>query len=204
MKSYLAVLLLILGPAPLIRAEIQTDWAFHSSGAGSRLVESVPGKDFPFVEGGSDEVDNDQTVRLYVLTAQQFAGDKEEQVFVRWWDGAMAHWIMGTWVENLALKADAPGTRFRDQPAEGAVTVDLWKIEIPPWITRPGENFYAIQLKAYSLETSDERFLLSRPGGDFTRTNNLGQIWSASEEFDGQDWRINVWENPLRNSGPAE
>ena len=57
---------------------------------------------------------------------------------------------------------------------------------------KPGDNFYAIQLKGYREGRSEERYLLSRPGGDFSRTNRLGQVWSASEEFDGQDWKINV------------
>ena len=106
----------------------------------------------------------------------------------------MSHWIMGTWVKNIELDAARRETRLHDQPAEGTATVDLWKIDIPAWITQPGENFYAIQLKGYADGASEERYLLRKPGGDFSRTNNLGQIWSASEEFDGQDWMINIWQ----------
>ena len=113
----------------------------------------------------------------------------DEQIHVRWWDGARPHWIMGGWVSNIVLNTN---NRFRDLPAEGEVKLDLWKIDIPPWITQPGDNFYAIQLKGCLQDQVEERFLLNRAGGDFTQTNNLGQIWSASEEFDGQDWTITI------------
>ena len=116
----------------------------------------------------------------------------DEQIYVRWWDGTMSHWVMGTWVKNVILDAAQSDARFHDLPTEGIAPLDLWKIEIPPWITQPGENFYAIQLKGFAQNTSDERYLLSKPGGDFSRTNNFGQVWSASEEFDGQDWVIHV------------
>ena len=197
MKSFLSVLLTVLWIGSVAMAEIQTDWAYHSIGDGGRFLETIPGQSGAFVEGGSDQADNDQTIRLFLLTAQQFAGDMDEQDFVRWWDGTMAHWVQGQWVENITLKSDPSGPRFHDLPLLDSVTVDLWRIEIPPWITQPGENFYAIQLKAFSPESTFERYLLSRSGGDFTRTNNLGQIWSASEEFDGQDWKINVWQQPI-------
>ncbi len=197
MKTFLAVLLSMLWTGTSVRAEIQTDWAFHSIGDGGRFAETVPGQTTCFVEGGSDQIDNNQTVRLFLLTARQFAGDLDEQVFVRWWDGTMAHWIQGQWVQNITLPSDPPETRFHGLPKEGTATLDLWRIDIPPWITQPGENFYAIQLKAFSPDATYERYLLSRSGGDFTRTNNLGQVWSASEEFDGQDWKINVWQDPL-------
>jgi hypothetical protein len=127
-----------------------------------------------------------------LLTGADFAGELDEQVFVRWWDGTMSHWIMGSWVKHVTLDASRPETAFHGQPTEGTVTLDLWKIEIPPLVTQPGENFYAIQIKGYSQDSADERYLLSRPGGDFSRTNRLGQIWSSSEEFDGQDWMVNI------------
>lgn len=202
MKPTAVILLLALWLAPSGRADIRTDWAYHSAGLDGRLADTVPGKSMHFLDGGRDQMHNDQTVRIYLITAHNFAGDMDEQVFVRWWDGAMAHWIMGQWVDNLHLQSDPAAGRFRNQPLDGTVDLDLWKIEIPSEVTRPGENFYAIQLKAFSPETTAERYLLSRPGGDFTHTNNLGQIWSASEEFDGQDWKVNIWKDPL--PPPAE
>ena len=194
MRIIVPILSFLLLSAPSSRAEIQSDWAYHSSGDEARTVEPVPGETFSFLANGSAAIPDGETITIYLLTANDFAGEWEEQVFVRWWDGAMSHWIMGHWVKNIELDAARPEARLHDQPAEGTVTVDLWKIDIPAWITQPGENFYAIQLKGYAEGASEERYLLRKPGGDFSRTNNLGQIWSASEEFDGHDWMIIIWQ----------
>ena len=192
MKPHPPFLLFLLLAAATAQADIQTDWAYHADGSGNRTSEQVPGDHFAFLANGTDQVGDGDTVTLHVLTARNFAGDMDEQIYVRWWDGYMSHWIMGTWVKGITLEAGRPGMTLRGLPKEGTVDVDLWKIEIPPWITQPGENFYAIQLKGCTPDTSEERYLLSRPGGDFSRTNNLGQIWSASEEFDGQDWKVDI------------
>ena len=192
MKPYSAFLLFSLMAAMASGAEIQTDWAYHAAGSGSRMSERIPGEDFTFLANGTDQIADGDTVALYVLTDSNFAGDMDEQIYVRWWDGYMSHWIMGVWVKNVALDASRPESTFRGLPVEGTREVDLWKIEIPPWITQPGENFYAIQLKAGAPNSSEERYLLCRAGGDFSQTNNFGQIWSASEEFDGQDWKVDI------------
>jgi hypothetical protein len=186
----LAVLLLV----PAAFADIQTDWAYHSAGSGSRMSDPVPGEDFNFLANGSDQVGDADTITLFLLTARDFAGDMEEQIYVRWWNGTMSHWIMGRRVKTITLDSSRPETRFRNLPGEGTVDLDLWKIEIPAGITQPGENFYAIQLKGFAQGGSEERYLLSKPGGDFSRINNLGQVWSASEEFDGQDWMMSIWQ----------
>jgi hypothetical protein len=192
MKLCPAFLSLCLFAAPATRADIQTDWAYHAIGSASRMSERVPGEEFHFLANGTDQVSDADTVTLYLLTAPDFAGDMDEQIYVRWWDGAMSHWIMGSWIKNVTLDAARPETCLRGLPTEGTVTLDLWKIEIPPWITQAGDNFYAIQLKGYAQESTDERYLLNQPGGDFSQTNNLGQAWSASEEFDGQDWKVQI------------
>jgi hypothetical protein len=192
MKPYPVFLSFALLVVQSALADIQTDWAYHAAGGGSRLSEPVPGEDFKFLANGTDQISDADTVTLYVLTARDFAGDMDEQIYVRWWDGTMSHWIMGGWIKTLTLDASRPETCLRGLPAEGPVTLDLWKIEIPPWITQPGDNFYAIQLKGYASGTSEERYLLSKAGGDFSQTNNLGQVWSASEEFDGQDWKVQI------------
>lgn len=192
MKTSRAFWSMLLLSVSVACADIQTDWAYHAVGSASRVSDLVPGETHPFLANGSDQIADGEAIVLYVLTARDFAGDMDEQVYVRWWDGTMSHWIMGTWVKNVDLDAAAPESRFRGLPAEGSVVVDLWKIEIPEWITQPGENFYAIQLKGFAGDAAEERYLLSAPGGDFTQTNNLGQVWSASEEFGGQDWRVNI------------
>lgn len=192
MRSTVAFLMFAVWAVRPVLADIQTDWAYHAVGSGSRTTERVPGEEFSFLANGTDQVADGDTVTLYVLTTNNFAGDMDEQLFVRWWDGAISHWVMGTWVKAIRLDASRPDGIFRDLPAEGTVLLDLWKIEIPPEITQPGENFYAIQLKGYHEGASEERYLLRHAGGDFSRTNNFGQIWSASEEFDGQDWKIEI------------
>ena len=192
MKSAFSFLLIVLVAAATANAEIQTDWAYHAVGSAGRLTEPVPGETFTFLANGSDQIPDGDTVTLYVLTAGDFAGALDEQIYVRWWDGYMSHWIMGTWVKNVALDAAQPETRFRGLPEEGTVDLDLWRIEIPASITQPGDNFYAVQLKGFAPDSSDERFLLRQPGGDFCHSNNFGQVWSASEEFDGQDWMVQI------------
>ena len=192
MKQHSACLLFSLLAAAAAGADLQTDWAYHAIGSGDRATERVPGESFTFLGNGTDQVPDNDTVALHVLTARNSAEDMDEQIYVRWWDGYMSHWIMGAWIKTLTLDAAQAETTFHGQPREGTVELDLWKIEIPSCITQPGENFYAIQLKACPADTAEERSLLSRPGGDFSQTNNLGQIWSASEEFDGQDWKVNI------------
>ncbi len=192
MKPCLACLPVLLLAATATFAEIQADWAYHAVGGASRLSERVPGETFTFLANGTDEVGDGDTLTLYVLTAADFAGEMEEQIYVRWWDGAMSHWIMGSWLKKVELDAARPETCFHSLPAAGTVALDLWKVDIPPWITQAGDNFYAIQLKGFAGGTSEERYLLSKPGGDFSQSNNLGQVWSASEEFDGQDWKVQV------------
>ena len=192
MKSLAASLALFLLAARGVSADIQTDWAYHSIGLADRLATKVPGEDCRFLANGTDQIPAGDNLTLYLLTACDFAGPMDEQVYVRWWDGAMSHWIMGSWVKNIVLDAAGAGLRFKGLPAAGTVMLDLWKIDIPEWITQPGENFYAIQLKGFAEGGSDERYLLSKPGGDFAHTNNLGQVWSSSEEFDGQDWKVNI------------
>ena len=194
MKKCLAYLLFAAWVSPLIAQEMKTDWSYHAAGSSSRWTETVPGENFTFLANGSDQVGDNDTITLYLLTDQNFADDMDEQIFVRWWDGTMSHWIMGSWVKNVFLDSGKPETQFRNLPSEGPLCLDLWKVEIPSWITQPGENFYAIQLKGFASGSSNERYLLSKMGGDFSRTNQFGQVWSASEEFDGQDWMINVWQ----------
>ena len=192
MNRLFAILLGSLCAVLTARADIRTDWAYHAVGNGDQTSERVPGESFAFLANGTAQVPDGDTVTLYVLTAKDFAGEMDEQVFVRWWDGYMSHWIMGTWVKNVSLDAAQPETRFRGLPDAGTVDLDLWRIEIPASITQPGDNFYAIQLKGYAPDSSDERFLLRQPGGDFCHSNNFGQVWSASEEFDGQDWMVQI------------
>lgn len=192
MKRLFVILLGTLCAAWTAQADIRTDWAYHAVDSDSRTSEPVPGEGFAFLANGTAQIPDGDTVTLYVLTAKDFAGEMDEQVFVRWWDGFMSHWVMGVWVKNVALNGAQPETRFHGLPTDGTVELDLWRIEIPAALTQPGDNFYAIQLKGFAPDGFDERFLLRRPGGDFCHSNNFGQVWSASEEFDGQDWMVQI------------
>ena len=191
MNRLLAIFFALVAAAAQAR-EIQMDWAYHSGKPDERASERVPGESFAFLANGSESILSSDPVTIFLLTPQNFAGDLDEQVFVRWWDGSMAHWIMGTWVQNVVLDSGNPDGRFRGLPESGSITLDLWRIEVPSWVTQPGLNFYAIQMKGFSSDESEERFLLKRSFGDFSRTNRLGQIWSASEEFDAQDWSVEI------------
>lgn len=188
--TLLLTVILLAATLPAPAGDIQIEWAYHSAGNTARMTERVPGETMFFLANGVETVSSSATVTLYVLTDKDFAGDMDEQIFARWWDGSRANWIMGAWVKNIELNADT--LPFRGHPETGTRVLDLWRIDIPPQITRPGDNFYAIQLKGFQDDQTIERYLLKSPGGDFSRTNQLGQIWSASEEFDGQDWRIRV------------
>lgn len=187
----LAAAAALAGTVGATAQEIRTGWAYHAAEGVPPATETVPGEDFAFLANGTAEIPQDKTVTLYVVTDHEFAGDLDEQVFVRWWDGYMAHWVMGTWVKNIWLSPSLP---LRGLPADeaGNTMVDLWKVDVPSWITQPGENYYAIQLKGCRGGMSEERYLLRRGAGDFSRRNALGQVWSSSEEFDGQDWSVSI------------
>ena len=169
--------------------DFRMDWAYHAAEGVEAAAEKVPGEEFCFLANGRSAIPQNEPVTLYVMTDRGFAGDFDEQVFVRWWDGYMAHWVMGTWVKNIRL---SPSMQVRGRPEEGEKLVDLWRVDIPAWITQPGDNFYAIQLKGCNAGYCEERYLLRRGEGDFSRRNPLGQAWSSSEEFDGQDWRVKI------------
>lgn len=163
--------------------DIDTSLLFHSASPDAPTATLVPGETFPFIQ--LPPAGSHAPVRIHVLTSTDFAGPLDEQVYVRWWDGRMAHWIMGYWVRNL------PAEVFSGAIPAGS-RVDLWRVEIPDYVWQSGQQFYAIQVKGYQNGTSVDRYLLGRSGGDFTHTNSLGQIWSASEEFEGQDWAVTL------------
>lgn len=164
------------------------DWAYHAAEGADPSILSVPGLSTGFLDAPAAA---SSPVSVFVLTDHDFAGDWKEQVGVRWWDGRMAHWITGNWIKNVT-RDDLSGTADWASALPGGTVFDLWRVEIPAWIPQPGDNYYAIQLKAVGPAETVERYLVARGGGDFSRTNALGQVWSASEEFDGQDWRVTI------------
>ena len=115
MKHAAAILTLsgLLAAEAAAAGDFCTEWAYHSAGSEARLTERVPGGEHCFLANGAVEAAASDTVTLYVLTARNFAGDMDEQVFVRWWDGTMAHWSWApgcaTW--NWTLATDSAGSR---------------------------------------------------------------------------------------------
>lgn len=182
----------------IAHAEMNMEWAYHddSDGIEHRATEKVPGETFSFLANGSTSVSQADTVILYVLTANQFAGEGEEQVYLRWWNGQEEHWIQGQWEKNIWLGEGEKGIGgFHGFPRWGEVMVDLWKFEVPSEITKAGDNFYTIQLKHWSDAGAEERYLLRESAGDFGGKNDLGQAWTASSEgFFGKDWKVSVTE----------
>ena len=180
----------------LAAGAMELDWAYHSArDQDTRTSETVPGHDLKFVLNGTTEIPDGDGITLYILTANQFAGDAEEQVFVRWWNGQEEHWIAGEWVANLHLGSAGEGVGvFRGQPEFGTAMVDLWKVDIRPEITRPGENYYVIQLKAWSDRGVIEHYLIRDARADTANVNNMGQAWTAGADYTGHDWSLRILE----------
>ena len=160
---------------------IDTSALFHALPGDDPAARDVPGEGLPFLQ--LPPPGSDAPAVIHLLTPTDFAGPLDEQVYVRWWDGQTAHWIMGCWVRNVPAADVSPLL-----PPDAIL--DLWRVEVPASARRDGPQYYAIQVKGADASRSVERYLLARPGGDFTRTNALGQIWSSSEEFEGQDWPV--------------
>jgi hypothetical protein len=193
-KSLFLLAGLILA-AQAFAADLNVDWAYHddADGRDDRAIEKVPDQTFCFLGNGSTNIADADTVTLYVLTANQFAGDADEQVFVRWWNGSEENWIMGGWVTNLNLgTGDNTVGPFHNQPEGWSVMVDLWKIEISPDTTRPGPNYYVIQLKGWKDNAATEYYLLRDSSGEQGRENNINQAWSEAPEYSGHDWSVNI------------
>lgn len=191
------LLVALLTASPRVFAQLDLDWAYHDDddGIDDRVGEKVPGETFTFLGNGSTVIGDNEPVVIYVLTANQFAYDLDEQVFVRWWDGQQEHWIMGGWVKNIYVGEKQPGGRFHDQPSQGEVMLDLWKVEVPAEATRPGENYYVIQLKGWSEEEGAiERYLLREAGASEASHNGLNQAWSSAADFSGRDWSVTIKE----------
>lgn len=179
-------------------AEIKTDWAYHgrADGALSPAKENIPGQGYAFIGNANTVIPDAEPVTLYVLTDQNFAGDADEQVLVRWWNGKEEKWLMGKWEKNITLgQGEGAVEPFHGQPETGATTLDLWSVEVPAELTLPGENYYVIQLKGWQKDAEPAEVLLLRDAsGEFTVVNKLGQAWTASKNYAGQDWKVTILE----------
>lgn len=196
MKTFKLVLLFLATiSVQAFAGDLNVEWAYHddADGTDDRTSEKVPGQTFAFLGNGSTNISDADTVTLYVITANQFAGEADEQVFVRWWNGSEENWVAGSWVSNLQIGAGENGLGlFHDQPVEGQVMADLWKIEISPEITQPGVNYYVIQIKGWKDETATEYYLLRDSAAENTGLNNLNQSWTSTGEYAGHDWSVTI------------
>ena len=194
MKRLVLLAAILFAASRLMAASINVDFAYHDDGDGTddRATEKAPGTTLTFLGNGKTEIPDGDPVTLYVMTAQQFAGDADEQVFARWWNGQEEQWIMGSWVTNLVLRASEDGVgSFHGQPFDGEVTVDLWKIEVGAELTMPGENFYVIQLKGWAEAGSAETYLTRDMGESSSGENNVNQDWTTGPYFN-HDWSVKI------------
>lgn len=196
MKTFKPVLAALLALSfQAFAADLNVEWAYHddADGIDDRAGEKVPGQTFAFLGNGSTNIADADIVTLYVMTANQFAGDADEQIFVRWWNGSEENWVAGSWVGNLQIGEGENGVGlFHDQPVEGQIMADLWKIEIAPEITQPGVNYYAIQLKGWKDGAATEYYLLRDEAPENGGLNNLNQSWTSGADYAGHDWSVMI------------
>ena len=168
------------------------DWAYHNIAGADRTQEFVHGQGFCFLQNSKVSIPDADPVVLYVTTANQFAGDADEQVFVRWWNGKEEKWIMGSWVTNVWLgSGENDAGRFHGQPMDQSVMLDVWKFEVGADVTLPGENFYVFQLKGWKEGSEPAQAYLLKDAGTDSKANNLGQVWTAGDYFK-HDWSVTI------------
>ncbi len=190
-SAVLPIAVFLVG-ASLCGAELNMDWAYHNVATSDRTQEFVPGQGFSFLGNAKVSIPDADAVTLYITTANQFAGDAEEQVFVRWWNGKEEKWIMGNWVTNVWLgSGESDAGRFHGQPMDQSVMLDVWKFEVGADVTLPGENFYVFQLKGWTEGSEPAQAYLLKDAGADSKPNNLGQIWTAGDYFK-HDWSVTI------------
>jgi hypothetical protein len=128
------------------------------------------------------------------MTTTQFGGEGEEHVWLRWWNGEAESWHEAAWQKNVELgHSDETVGQFHEKPADGTVRVDLWRFDVPASATKPGDNFYVIQLKNQLADGTVEYYLLREPDVDLNGRNPLGQAWTATAaNYFGRDWKVTI------------
>ena len=195
MKNWFFVLAFVCFSAAAASAQINMDWTYHDDAddVDDRATEQVPGEDFTFLSPSGIVIPNDAPVVIYVLTANNFAGDLDEQVFVRWWNGETEHWVMAQWIKNIPLSPMGLNAQtFHGLPLAGEAMLDLWRVEIGADITRPGENYYVIQAKGWKDGDTKEAYLLRDAVPEKSQENALGQQWIGSPDYAGLDWSVRI------------
>lgn len=183
------------------QAAVDVDWSYHARTADiygeTRGIEQVPGESFTFVGQDNTVIEHGEKVVFYLLTANQYAGDEEEQLYLRWWNGESESWIQGNWVKNIFLGKGGESSvgTFQEEPKDGEVMIDLWRFEVPISLVRTGEHYYCFQMKSWHPQYGMVEKYLLKQGRDleFGGVNNLGQAWSASPaDYFGNDWKFTV------------
>ncbi|MFH0953833.1 MAG: hypothetical protein V1873_05855 [Verrucomicrobiota bacterium] len=189
----LAVGLLLCGRA--YGADLNMDWAYHddNDGVDDRATENVPGQGVMFLGNAKLEIPDAEPVTLYVLTVNQFAGEAEEQVLVRWWNGTEEKWIMGGWLTNVWLGAgENDSGRFHGLPNDQSVMLDVWKVDVGSEVTMPGTNYYVIQLKGWAQDAAKESYLTRDSMGENGKVNNVNQSWTPAADYFNHDWSVTI------------
>ncbi len=195
--AWLALSLSVLAWQTGAAGDISAFWAYHDDDdfIDDRATEQVPGDTLTFVGNGKTQVPNDEPVTLYVVTVNNFAGDADEKVVARWWNGQQENWLEGSWVKNIAPDAaTAAELSFHGQTITPDTKLDLWKIEVPADMTQPGDNFYFFQLKAQRPDGSAGTvvLLLADSSGETSQRNNLGQAWTENGDYYTHDWAVTI------------
>lgn len=169
------------------------EWLYHddADGIDDRTTVPISGLDTYAVDHTA--ILDSANVAIRMLSSknlQNFDG----QMWVHWWNGSEEHWVRGYLEADALLEA---GT-FHGLPVSGVATVAQWRCDIDSSLTRPGTNYYAVQVKVGSTpplgeEVFDEDWLLRDiTDSGYSSINNVGQSVSDTAEFADHDWSIAV------------
>lgn len=195
MKKWMLILAFACFSTVSASAQINMEWTYHDDAddVDDRTTEKVPGEEFTFLSPADTVIPDDTPVVIYVLTANNFAGDLDEQVFARWWNGETENWVMAQWIKNIPLSPmGITAQTFHGLPLAGEAMLDLWRIEIGAEFTRPGENYYVIQAKGWKEGETREAYLLRDAVPEKSSENALGQQWIGSPDYAGHDWSVRI------------
>lgn len=191
MKKCCAASILCLLLTAGAQAFIYTDWAYHNDGR--EMAELIPGRSDFFRPEQNKTVSKEQPVQLFLLTPYDYAGEKEEKIRLRWWNGEKEHWLDAEWVDNVVLSAQAdPVQTFHGQPERDDMLLDVWKVTVPASMIHAGSNYYVFQMIGTDPKgLRNEAVILSRLPGDAPgECNILGQYLIRNGSFFGKDWVI--------------
>ena len=175
------------GPQPNLPHAVDWTWAYHDDddGIDDRQTEQVPGTDFTFIP--SQPIVANQGFRIYFLANDNFAGDNNGNAWVRWWNGEGETWFPTFRISTF----DIGSLNFHGQGVECYSLASVWASDIWGSSTRPGTNYYAIQLTSPSHSPADWDYLLrTDPLTTGSGSNNVNQAIGEEADYSGHDWPI--------------